>query len=73
MAENSWLIPFIPAVSYFVILFFGKRMPMKGAESGLLAVGASFVLALLVGAQWISDEEVVHKHWEWFDFGGKHP
>ncbi len=73
MAENSWLIPFIPAVSYFVILFFGKRMPMKGAESGLLAVGASFVLALLVGAQWISNEEVVHRHWEWFDFGGKHP
>ncbi len=73
MAENSWLIPFIPAVSYFVILFFGKRMPMKGAESGLLAVGTSFVLAIVVGAQWIGNEEVVDRHWEWFDFGGKHP
>src|SRR5918996_6108247 len=72
-ADLSWLIPLIPAVSYFVILFFGKRLPKKGAESGILAVGLSFVLALLVGAEWISNEQVVHKSWEWFDFGGKHP
>ena len=72
-ADVSWLIPLIPAVSYFVILFFGKRLPKKGAESGILAVGASFVLALLVGAEWISNEQVVHKAWEWFDFGGEHP
>jgi NADH-quinone oxidoreductase subunit L len=72
-ADVSFLIPLIPAVSYFFILFFGKRLPRKGAESGVLAVGASFVLALLVGAEWISNEQVVHKAWEWFDFGGEHP
>ncbi|MGH9042299.1 MAG: NADH-quinone oxidoreductase subunit L [Acidimicrobiia bacterium] len=71
--DVSWLIPLIPAVSYVVILFFGKRLPKKGAESGLVAVGISFVLAVLVGIEWISHGQVVHKAWEWFDWGGLHP
>jgi NADH-quinone oxidoreductase subunit L len=72
LAEKSWLIPLIPALSFFVILFLGKRMPRKGSEVGILAVGSSFVLAALVAAEWISDEEVVSRHWQWFQLGGKH-
>ena len=31
--ETAWLIPALPALSFFLILFFGKKMKYKGAES----------------------------------------
>ena len=51
--ENAWLIPVIPTVGYFVILLFGKRMPLKGAEVGFGTLAASFVLACGTVYQWI--------------------
>ena len=51
--DNAWLVPLIPAVSYVVILLFGKRLPRKGSEVGILAVSASFVLACGAAYQWI--------------------
>ena len=53
MLENIWVIPFITFVSFWLILFFGKRLPFKGSEVGLLAVGATLVLSVVAGAQWI--------------------
>ena len=29
--ENAWIIPLLPAISFALVLFFGKRMPYKGA------------------------------------------
>jgi NADH-quinone oxidoreductase subunit L len=54
MLDAAWLIPSLPATSFVVILFYGKRLPKKGAEVGLLAVGASFVLACVAAVQWIN-------------------
>ncbi|HTN78445.1 MAG TPA: NADH-quinone oxidoreductase subunit L [Acidimicrobiales bacterium] len=51
--QHAWLIPLIPAVSFWLILFFGKRLPFKGAEIGVTAISASFVLALCTAYQWI--------------------
>ena len=51
--ENAWLIPAIPAASFMMILFFGKRFPYKGSEIGIVAVGLSFLLACAAGIQWI--------------------
>ncbi|MDQ1481769.1 MAG: NADH-quinone oxidoreductase subunit, partial [Actinomycetota bacterium] len=51
--DHAWLVPLIPAVSFVVILFFGKRFPRQGAEVGIAAVGASFVLACGALYQWI--------------------
>jgi NADH-quinone oxidoreductase subunit L len=51
--ENIWVIPFITFVSFWLIIFFGKRLPMKGSEIGLLAVGATLVLSIVAGVQWI--------------------
>jgi NADH-quinone oxidoreductase subunit L len=48
MLRSAWLIPAFPAVSFFLILFFGKRMPGRGAEIGIAAVGASFLLSLII-------------------------
>jgi NADH-quinone oxidoreductase subunit L len=53
MLESAWIIPALPAVSFVVILFFGKRFPKKGAEIGILAVGASFVLSIVTTVEWI--------------------
>lgn len=55
--ENVWLIPALPAASFLLILFFGKRMPFKGAEIGITAVVAAFVLAVLTTFTWIGDVE----------------
>ncbi len=55
--ENVWLIPALPAVSFLLILSFGKRLPFKGAEIGITAVGAAFVLAILTTFTWIGDVE----------------
>jgi NADH-quinone oxidoreductase subunit L len=72
VAENAWLIPLIPALSFVVILFFGKKLPRSGDWVGVGAVGASFLLSLGVAAQWISHEEVVSKHVTWFEIGRTH-
>ena len=38
--ENAWLIPVIPGVAFFVIILFGKRLPMTAAEVGLASMAA---------------------------------
>ena len=73
MMDNAWLIPLIPAVSFFAILFFGKRMPRKGSEIGILALTASFVLSILVALDWIGEHvprHPVRRHATWFELGG---
>src|SRR6266508_4654762 len=57
MLRNAWLIPLLPALSFVAILLFGKRLPRKGAELGVGAVGASFVLACAAAWQWIDKVE----------------
>jgi NADH-quinone oxidoreductase subunit L len=54
MLEHAWIIPLIPAASFFLILFFGKRMPKKGAEIGIAALAICFALALATNVQWFS-------------------
>jgi NADH-quinone oxidoreductase subunit L len=53
MLQNAWLIPSLPAISFLLILFFGKRSPGKGAVIGIVAVSASFVGACVAAGQWI--------------------
>jgi NADH-quinone oxidoreductase subunit L len=75
--ENAWIIPSIPAASFFLILFVGKRFPNKGSEIGIVAVGAAFILSCLAGLAWIdrvdsSDHgaEAVTEAWTWWQSGG---
>jgi len=73
MLRNAWLIPLTPAVSFVIILFFGKRLPKKGSEVGIAALGLAFVLSFVAALQWIGREtprEAVHAHRTWFEFGG---
>ena len=52
MLEKAWIIPLIPAASFVLILLFGKRMPRKGSEIGIAALGVCFALALVTNVQW---------------------
>jgi NADH-quinone oxidoreductase subunit L len=69
VAENAWLIPLVPALSFVVILFFGKKLPRSGDWVGVGAVGVSFVLSLIVAAQWIANEKVVERSVTWWENG----
>jgi len=51
--EHAWVIPIIPAVAFALIIFFGKRLPMKGSELGVVSMVASLVLAVGAAWQWI--------------------
>jgi len=62
MLDAAWIVPALPAASFLVILFFGKRLPKKGAEVGILAVGASFVLSCVAAAQWIDRVSAAEGH-----------
>jgi len=77
--ENAWLIPILPGLSFLAILFFGKRFPKRGSEIGILAVGASCVLAMAAAVQWIlavnsagkeSSASAVVRTWTWWQNGG---
>ena len=53
MLTHAWIIPLIPALSFVLILAFGKKLPRGGSEIGIASVSICFVLALTVGAGWI--------------------
>ena len=57
MLNYGWLIPAIPALSFVLILFFGRHLPRKGSELGIAAVGASFILSCVAVYQWIDRVE----------------
>jgi NADH-quinone oxidoreductase subunit L len=51
--DHAFLIPIIPAVAFVIIIFFGKRLPMKGSEVGIASMVASLVLAVGTTVQWV--------------------
>jgi NADH-quinone oxidoreductase subunit L len=57
--EHAWLIPVVPGVAFALIILFGKRMPMKGAEFGIASMAAALVLAVGAAFQWVQRVEDV--------------
>src|SRR5437762_1980617 len=66
----SWLIPVLPLSAFFLIVFFGKKLPFKGPEIGITATGIAFVLGLGSFAQAISKHNIVERSLTWIRFGG---
>jgi NADH-quinone oxidoreductase subunit L len=52
--DNIWLIPAVTALSFVLILFFGKREPNKGSSIGIAALGLAFLFSSIATVQWIS-------------------
>ena len=73
--EHAWLIPLIPAIAFFLIIGFGKRLPRGGSEIGIASMVASLVIAAGTAYQWIDlvgsteHAEAVSKSWTWFEIG----
>jgi NADH-quinone oxidoreductase subunit L len=65
----AWVIVALPLISFFLIVFFGKHMPAKGAEFGITAVAVSFVLSLFVLAHFIQGKPPTEKTLTWFTIG----
>ena len=73
MIENAWIIPLIPLASFFLITFFGKREPARGAGIGILSTGTAFLLGLITFFEQVGGEgEAVVRSWRWFEIGGLH-
>jgi NADH-quinone oxidoreductase subunit L len=77
--ENAFIIPIIPAVAFFLIIFFGKKMPMKGSEFGIVSMFAALVMSIGAAYQWIqrvngvSEETYVKpiiRSWTWWQNDG---
>jgi NADH-quinone oxidoreductase subunit L len=51
---NGWLIALVPAIGFALIVLFGKRLPWKGSEIGIISMVASLVLSLGAAYQWIT-------------------
>ncbi len=58
--DFAWLIPLLPALSFVGILLFGKRLPRRGSELGIVAVAASWLLAVGAVITWISHRDATH-------------
>lgn len=73
MIEHAWIIPTILIASFWLILFFGKRLPNKGHEIGIPAVLTTFVMSCVVLFQWVtgdhSSAEPVRASTTWFEIG----
>jgi NADH-quinone oxidoreductase subunit L len=75
--EQSWLIPAVPAAAFVFLLILGPWVPRRGDWVAIGAIGAAFILSLLVVADLIdalqADAEGFHgagKSWEWISFEG---
>ncbi|MDQ4029393.1 MAG: hypothetical protein M3214_15295, partial [Actinomycetota bacterium] len=68
--ELMWLVPLLPFLSFFGILFFGKKLPDKGHTMGIVAVGVGLLLSLAGFVELAAGADEVEKSWTWFEFGG---
>ncbi|NQW68467.1 MAG: hypothetical protein HQ454_04110, partial [Acidimicrobiaceae bacterium] len=77
--DNAWLVPVVPTIGFALIVLFGKRLPKKGSELGVLSIFVSLVLASGVAWQWIQrvgaagEEQFISpvvRTWTWWQAGG---
>jgi NADH-quinone oxidoreductase subunit L len=62
--ENAWLAGLIPVIGFAIIILFGKRLPMKGAEVGLASMAASLIVSVGAALQWVQRTDSAEGHSE---------
>src|SRR4051812_944470 len=81
MLTHVWIIYALPALTFVLILLFGKKLPRHGDFLGIGAVGISFVLSCVAVVQWLQqpslgegEEKIRHAVdttlWTWVSIGG---
>lgn len=69
IVDWGWLIAVLPYASFFLILFFGKKMPGRGAEIGIAAVTGSLLLSIPIFFKTIATEHGFERSLKWLEFG----
>jgi NADH-quinone oxidoreductase subunit L len=70
LGDVIWLVPLLPVLSFFVILFFGKRLKSRGHTVGIAAVGIGLILSLIGFVELAAGRGLVQRTWTWFEFAG---
>ena len=70
MTRFAWIIPVLPLLAFFLIVFFGKRSRGKGAPIGIGAVFIAFVASLLTLLHFVQGGESVVRQATLIDVGG---
>ena len=70
IGQTAWLVPLLPFLAFFVILFFGKRLPDKGHSIGIAAVSIGLVVSLLTFMELAGGRGDIERAWTWFKFEG---
>ncbi len=62
LLANSWILPVLSFIGFWVILFFGKKINAKSGAAyiGIAVIALQFVLATGAVAQWQGREKVAH-------------
>ena len=72
MIHAAWIIAVLPLASFFLIVFFGKRMPGKGAEIGIPVMFVCLILALGSLLHFVNGGGPVESAVSWFQIGPLH-
>ncbi len=70
--RSSWIVVLLPVVSAVLTLFFGRRTPGKGAVYGIAAMGAAFVMSLLILWHFVQGNGTYASQVNWFSVGPFH-
>jgi NADH-quinone oxidoreductase subunit L len=72
LLDYAWVVTLLPLVSAAAIAAFGKNLPGKGSELGVIALAAAFVLSL--GIAWVTftngSSAPYERAFEWSPLGG---
>jgi NADH-quinone oxidoreductase subunit L len=70
LTNHMWLVPLLPFLAFFVILFFGKRLPGQGHSVGIASMGIGLLVSLIGFIELATGAEAVEKSANWIEFGG---
>jgi NADH-quinone oxidoreductase subunit L len=69
MTQHMWLVPLLPILAFFVILFFGKKTKHGGHWFGIGALAIGLAMSLYGFVELASGTAAVEKAWTWFTIG----
>ncbi len=69
MIGYAWVVAMLPFVSFLTIVLWGKRLRGKGAEPGILAVGAGFIMSLAILWHFVGGGGPYEAYRTWFSAG----
>jgi NADH-quinone oxidoreductase subunit L len=70
MTEYMWLVPLLPILSFFVIMFFGKLTRSGGHTFGIASLAIGLVMSLIAFVELAAGNATVEKSWTWFEVRG---